>query len=134
MRRDFEQLAPAGRVAFHAVHDISDQLTRALASISLNLAEGRGREGQDKRHHWRIARAYVEVVSTWVGEDIRNGLLDSRPLAHALFDLALDRGALVLGEDPAQARGCEVVLGRLRDRDPRVRALEVHLLPLGEAP
>ena len=39
---------------------LHDQLTRALASISLNIAEGRGREGQDRRHHWRIARGSAE--------------------------------------------------------------------------
>jgi len=30
------------------------QLTTASASIALNIAEGRGREGQDRRHHWRM--------------------------------------------------------------------------------
>ena len=42
---------------------LHDQLTRALASISSNIAEGRGRDGGDKRHHWRIARGSAEEVS-----------------------------------------------------------------------
>ena len=42
---------------------LHDQLTRALTSVSLNLAEGRGRHGQDRRQHWRIARGSAEEVS-----------------------------------------------------------------------
>jgi len=38
------------------------QLTTASASIALNIAEGRGREGQDRRHHWRIAFGSAEEV------------------------------------------------------------------------
>ena len=38
------------------------QLRTAAASIALNVAEGRGREGKDRVHHWRIARGSAEEV------------------------------------------------------------------------
>jgi four helix bundle protein len=38
------------------------QLRTAAASIALNVAEGRGRDGKDRRHHWRIARGSAEEV------------------------------------------------------------------------
>ena len=48
------------------------QLRRAASAVSLNLAEGSGREGADRRHHFRIARgsalevqAIVEVAEAW---------------------------------------------------------------------
>ena len=41
---------------------LHDQLTRALTSVSLNIAEGRGRAGQDKRQLWRIALGSAEEV------------------------------------------------------------------------
>ena len=41
---------------------LHDQLTRALTSVSLNIAEGRGRAGQDKRHLWRVALGSAEEV------------------------------------------------------------------------
>ena len=38
------------------------QLRTASASIALNIAEGRGRAGKDRRHHWRIAHGSAEEV------------------------------------------------------------------------
>ena len=38
------------------------QLRTAAASIALNIAEGRGRAGKDRRHHWRIAHGSAEEV------------------------------------------------------------------------
>jgi len=34
---------------------LADQLRRAASSVSLNLAEGRGRIGRDRVQRWRIA-------------------------------------------------------------------------------
>ena len=36
---------------------IADQLIRSAASVAANLAEGHGRFGRDRQHHWRIAYA-----------------------------------------------------------------------------
>ena len=36
--------------------DLARQLKRASSSTALNLAEGAGREGRDRRQHYRIAR------------------------------------------------------------------------------
>ncbi len=41
---------------------LHSQLRTAAASISLNIAEGRGRVGKDRTHHWRIAHGSAEEV------------------------------------------------------------------------
>ena len=41
---------------------LHNQLRTAAASIALNIAEGRGRDGKDRRHHWRIAHGSAEEV------------------------------------------------------------------------
>ena len=62
--------------------DLHRQLRRAAASISLNLAEGGGRRGADRKHHFRIARgsaleveACLLVAQAW-GE-LDDGALDA---------------------------------------------------------
>ena len=58
--------------------ELHRQLRRAASAVSLNLAEGSGREGADRRHHFRIARgsaleveAVVEVAEAWGDLDRR---------------------------------------------------------------
>ena len=34
---------------------LADQAIRSASSVVLNLAEGQGRIGRDREHHWRIA-------------------------------------------------------------------------------
>ena len=58
---------------------LADQIRRAASSVVLNLQEGRGRMGKDRRQCWRIAagsarevRAALEVARAWghVGADV----------------------------------------------------------------
>ena len=51
--------APLERIR-RADPKLYQQLRSASTSIAMNIAEGRGREGQDRRHHWRIARGSAE--------------------------------------------------------------------------
>jgi len=43
---------------------LADQAIRAAASVAANLAEGHGRRGRDRMHHWRIAYASAKEVDT----------------------------------------------------------------------
>ena len=43
---------------------IADQLIRSAASVPANLAEGHGRTGRDRMHHWRIAYASAKEVDS----------------------------------------------------------------------
>jgi len=41
---------------------IADQVIRSASSVPANLAEGHGRFGRDRLHHWRIAYASAKEV------------------------------------------------------------------------
>jgi four helix bundle protein len=43
---------------------IADQLIRSAGSVPANLAEGHGRSGRDRQHHWRIAHASAKEVDS----------------------------------------------------------------------
>ena len=43
---------------------IADQLIRSASSVPANLAEGHGRSGRDRTHHWRIAYASAKEVDS----------------------------------------------------------------------
>ena len=43
---------------------LADQLIRAASSVPANLAEGHGRTGRDRTHHWRIAYASAKEVDS----------------------------------------------------------------------
>jgi four helix bundle protein len=43
---------------------LADQLVRSASSVPANLAEGNGRSGRDRLHHFRIALASAREVDT----------------------------------------------------------------------
>ena len=43
---------------------IADQIIRSASSVPANLAEGAGRSGRDRIHHWRIAYGSAKEVDT----------------------------------------------------------------------
>ncbi len=43
---------------------IADQIIRSASSVPANLAEGAGRTGRDRLHHWRIAYGSAKEVDT----------------------------------------------------------------------
>jgi four helix bundle protein len=43
---------------------LADQVIRSASSVPANLAEGHGRFGRDRLHHWRIAYASAKEVDT----------------------------------------------------------------------
>ena len=70
LRRPLEQLWTRNR-------DLHDQIRRATVSISLNLAEGRERNGADRRYHWRIAAGSAGEVRTGLRLATALGELDA---------------------------------------------------------
>jgi len=43
---------------------LADQVVRSASSVPANLAEGHGRSGRDRLHHWRIAYGSAKEVDT----------------------------------------------------------------------
>ena len=67
-----EALAPIAKKLGRSDTDLAKQLRRAASSNALNLAEGSGRTGNDRRRHFRIAagscresEAALRVAEAW---------------------------------------------------------------------
>ena len=67
-----EALAPITKKLGRSDADLAKQLRRAASSNALNLAEGSGRTGNDRRRHFRIAagscresEAALRVAEAW---------------------------------------------------------------------
>ena len=82
------QLVRRAPPAFRA---LTDQTVRAVTSVPLNLAEGAGRRGRDRIHHWRIAYGSALEARTALELLVATGSVDSEAAATA--DALLDRVA-----------------------------------------
>jgi len=70
---------------------LTDQAVRAVISVPLNLAEGAGRRGRDRLHHWRIAYGSALEVRTALDLLVSTGVVDAEGAATA--EALLDRVA-----------------------------------------
>ncbi len=46
------------------LRSLADQVIRSASSVPANLAEGHGRAGRDRMHHWRIAYGSAKEVDS----------------------------------------------------------------------
>jgi four helix bundle protein len=67
---------------------IADQVIRSASSVPANIAEGAGRSGRDRMHHWRIAYASAKEVDTHLRLLTGAGAIDNSQATTAiqLFD------------------------------------------------
>jgi len=63
---------------------IADQVIRSASSVPANLAEGRGRSGRDRLHHWRIAFGSAREVDTHLRLLLGTGSIESSRADQAL--------------------------------------------------
>jgi len=76
------------RHASPALRALTDQTVRAVTSIPLNLAEGTGRRGRHRLHHWRIAYGSALEARTALELLVATGSVDAEAVetAGALLD------------------------------------------------
>ena len=67
---------------------LADQVIRSASSMPANLAEGAGRSGRDRMHHYRIAYGSAKEVDTHLRLLVGAGAIDQTQAATAiqLFD------------------------------------------------
>ncbi len=67
---------------------LADQVIRSASSVPANLAEGAGRSGRDRNHHYRIAYGSAKEVDTHLRLLIGAGAVTTKRAssALALFD------------------------------------------------
>ena len=95
----FDALDLAQRAAIHVLEllrpapptmrALTDQALRAVTSVPLNLAEGAGRCGRDRLHHWRIAYGSALEARTALELLAATGCVDAAAAATA--EALLDR-------------------------------------------
>ena len=65
---------------------LAEQVIRSASSVAANLAEGHGRCGRDRQHHWRMAYASAKEVETHLRLLVGADAIDSEP-AEVVLDL-----------------------------------------------
>ena len=70
------------------LRSLADQVIRSASSVPANLAEGAGRVGRDRKHHWRIAYGSALEVGSHLELLNRVGAIDAVKVREAidLFD------------------------------------------------
>ncbi len=70
------------------LRSLGDQVVRAASSVPANLAEGAGRAGRDRLHHWRIAYGSALEVDSHLRLLLTVGAIDPEQAGAAirLFD------------------------------------------------
>ena len=63
---------------------LADQVVRAASSVPANLAEGAGRSGRDRMHHYRIAYGSAKEVDTHLRLLVGAGAIDKARAATTL--------------------------------------------------
>ena len=63
---------------------LADQVVRSASSVPSNLAEGHGRVGRDRTHHWRIAYASAKEVDSHLFLLAQAGAIDLTRAQEAL--------------------------------------------------
>ena len=66
------------------LRSLADQVVRSASSVAANLAEGHGRSGRDRVHHWRIAYGSAKEVEVHLALLARAGAVDSHRAEDAL--------------------------------------------------
>ena len=63
---------------------LADQVIRSASSVPANLAEGHGRSGRDRLHHWRIAYGSAKETDTHLRLLAAAGAIDIQQAGDAL--------------------------------------------------
>ena len=66
------------------LRSLADQVVRSASSVPANLAEGSGRRGRDRMHHWRIAYGSAREVDSHLRLLLDAGAVDAEGAARAL--------------------------------------------------
>ena len=63
---------------------LADQAIRSASSVPANLAEGHGRSGRDRIHHWRIAYVPAKEVDCHIRLLVHAGAVESARVRSSL--------------------------------------------------
>ena len=68
---------------------LAGQISRASESVALNVAEARGRQGGDRRHHWEIAAGSAYEVGAGLRIAVAKGYISTTEMEEV--DVVADR-------------------------------------------